>query len=125
MQYVGKIDPNIYKVIEPIIQETQVVITERQIQHIKDRHPSDYEKFSIYLPQIIADPDYILEANRPHTAFILKSFESGGHQFEVILRLKALEDPEGYYNSIITFLKVDKKRYERYLRTKKILYKKE
>ncbi len=35
------------------------------------------------------------------------------------------ENPQDYKNSVITFLKVEEKRYKRYLRTKKILYKSE
>lgn len=122
---VGRINRDIYKCITDDIVTDEVVITDNQIQHIKDRHPNDYERFSQYFGQIVAEPDYILEANKPNTAFVLKTVEDQGTNFQLILRLKASNDPENYKNSIITFLKIDQKKWEKYLRNKKILYRRE
>lgn len=122
---IGKLDRNIYKCITDDIVTDDVIITDNQIQHIKERHPNDYERFSSYLSQIISDPDYIIEANRPYTAVILKEIEENGEKFQTILRLCTSHDPSGYQNSIITFLRIDEKRWNRYLRTKTILYRKE
>lgn len=122
---VGKIDIEIYKCVTEDIQTDEVIITERQIEHIKERHPSDYERYFSYAQEIIREPDYILEANKPNTAFVLKHIVDNGKNYQHILRLKTSHDPADYCNSIITFLKVEEKRYNRYLRTKKILYKSE
>ena len=121
---VGKIDEDIYKCITEDIVTDEVVITDNQIQHIKDRHPDDYEQFSKYFGEILSQPDYIIEANRPDTAVILKEIIDNGERFQTVLRLCTSKEPDGYKNSIITFLKIDEKRWNRYLRTKKILYKK-
>lgn len=125
MHYIGKIDKNIYKCVAEDIRTDEVIITDTQIQHIKDRHPNDYESYFKYAERIIKEPDYILEANKPNTAFLLKHIEDNGKNYEMIMRLQTSEDPEEYKNSVITFLKVEEKRYNRYLRTKKILYKSE
>lgn len=122
---VGKIDKEIYKCITDDIVTDEVIITDNQIQHIKDRHPDDYEKFSKYFSLIIGNPDYIIKANRPDTAVILKEIIDGNERFQTVLRLCTSKEPEGYKNSIITFLRIDEKRWNRYLRTKEILYKKE
>lgn len=122
---VGKIDREIYKCITDDISTEEVVITDNQIQHINDRHPNDYERFSQYFGDIVENPDYIIKANKPNTAVILKEIEDNGEKFQTVLRLCTSKEPEGYKNSIITFLKIDKKRWERYLRTKEILYKRE
>lgn len=122
---IGKIDRDIYSCITSDIVTDEVIITDERIQHIKDRHPGDYERYISYISQILAEPDYILEANKPNTAFVLKKIDAVGEGFEVILRLQTSGDVEGHKNSVITFLKVQDKRYNRYLRTKKILYKKE
>lgn len=116
---VGKIDIEIYKCVTEDIQTDEVIITERQIEHIKERHPSDYERYFSYAQEIIREPDYILEANKPNTAFVLKHIVDNGKNYQLILRLKTSHDPADYCNSIITFLKVEEKRYNRYLRTKK------
>ena len=43
---IGKIDREIYKCITEDIRTDEVIITDNQIQHIKDRHPEAYERFS-------------------------------------------------------------------------------
>ena len=122
---VGKIDREIYKCVTEDIVTDEVVITENQIKHIKDRHPNDYERFSKYFPEILREPDYIIEANKPNTAVILKEISDNGEKFQTVLRICTTDDPKGYKNSIITFLNISDKRWIRYLRTKKILYKRE
>ena len=125
MHYIGKIDRNIYKCVTPDIRTEEVIISDTQIQHIKNRHPNDYENYFKYAEIIISKPDYILEANKPNTTFILKHIEDADKSFEMILRLQTSNDIKNYKNSIITFLKVEEKMYNSYLRTKKILYKSE
>jgi len=122
---IGKIDREIYRCISGNIVTDEVIITDVQIKHIKERHPNDYEQFSKYFAEIIAEPDYILEANRPNTAFVLKKIEIEKMHFQLILRLKTSLDPQNYKNSIITFLKIDQRKWEKYLRNKKILYSRE
>lgn len=125
VHYVGKIDKNIYSCVTKDIVTDEVVITDNQVEHIKSRHPNDYERYFKYVSDIIKNPDYILEANKPNTAFVLKHITDNDKRYQLILRLKTSEDPQNYKNSVITFLKVGEKRYNRYLRTKKILYKSE
>lgn len=122
---VGRIDVEKYKVVADKIQTDEVIITDERIEHIRERHPNDFERYSQYLKQIVEEPDYILEANKPNTAFLLKEFVEADERFQLILRLAVEGDIPGYKNSIITFLKVEEKRYRRYLRTKKMLYKSE
>lgn len=125
VQTIGKINIQKYRVVSKDIRTDEVVITNERIQHIKDRHPNDFERYSGYIAEIVKNPDYILEANKPKTAFLLKEFTDADERFQLILRLAVEEDNPGYKNSVITFLKVEEKRYKRYLRTKKILYKSE
>ena len=114
-----------YQCVTPDIRTSEVIITEERIAHIQERHPLDFERYSGYLREVIENPDYILESSKPYTAFVLKEISEPGERLQVILRLAVSGDREGYKNSIITFLKVESKRYLRYLRTKKILYKAE
>ena len=125
MLLIGHIDIEKYRGVSPHIRTDEVIITEERIAHIMARHPNDFERFAQYLRYIVESPDYILEANKPHTAFLLKEFLSEGEKFQVILRLSVEVDAPGYKNSGITFLRGEDKRYRRYLRTKKILYKSE
>lgn len=99
--------------------------TDVQIQHIMEHHPNDFERFSKYFSNIVAEPDYIFRGNKPNTAVILKEIFDNGERFQTILRLCTSKEPEGFKNSIITFMKIDEKRWKRYLRTKEILYRRE
>ena len=125
MHIIGKINKNIYKCVTEDITTEEVIITDTQINHIKNRHPNDYENFSSYFSDILPDPDFILEANKPNTAFILKQITENDLTVQLILRLQTSQDPKGYKNSIITFLKIDIKTWNKYLRNKKILYRKD
>ncbi len=125
MHTVGKINRDIYKCVTDDIVTDEVIITDNQIQHIIDRHPNDYERFSQYFSLIVSEPDYIIKANKPDTAVILKEIVDGDERFQTVLRLCTSKEPDNYKNSIITFLKIDEKRWNRYLRTKEILYQKE
>ena len=114
-----------FKCVSEDITTDEVVITDERIQHIKDRHPNDFERYEKYMAQIIENPDYILQSEMPHTAFVLKEIIEAGEKFQLILRLKVTTDPENYKNSVITFLKISDKKWNKYLRNKKILYKNE
>lgn len=126
LHIVGKIDRNIYRCITEDITTDEVIITDERIQHIKDRHPNDYEKYYEYLKCIVEAPDYIVETNKPDTALILKEIVmSDEKQFKTVLRLKTSKDKPEFKNSIITFMKINEKEWSRLLRNKQILYKKE
>ena len=122
---VGRIDVKKYRVVSDKITTDEVIITDERIQHIKNRHPNDFERYSKYISDIVENPQYIIEANKPNTAFVLKKYIENEERFQLILRLAVEGDKPGYKNSVITFLKVEEKRFKRYLRTKKVLYKSE
>lgn len=125
MHFVGKIDLQIYRCISERITTDEVIVTDERIQHIEARHPNDFEQYKKYLEAAICDPDFILEANKPNTAFILKRIEEHGIHLQLVIRVKVFGEPNGYKNSIITFLKINDKNWRKYLRNKKVLYKKE
>lgn len=122
---VGKIDKNIYKCITDDIVTDEVIITDERIGHIKERHPNDYERFCSYIPEIIAYPDYIIEANKPNTGVILKEIEEHGEKFKLVLRIKVEGDPDEYKNSIMTFWHIGETTWKKSLKNKKVLYKRE
>ena len=125
VNFICKIDRELYRVVENDLVTDEVIITEQQILHIEDGHPGDYERLAAYVPQVLQKPNYILRGNRPHTALVLKQIELPDFTAEVVLRLKVSSDPEEYKNSIITLWKISAKRYRRLLRQSEILYKKE
>ena len=115
----GEINPEHYRGIFDL-KTNEVIITNERIEHIRERHPNDYEQFAKYIPQILSEPDYIMEANKPDSVRLLKNIDN--EHFSLILRLKTANDPEEFQNSVITFMKIDIKTQNRLLRNKKILY---
>lgn len=122
---IGRIDRYIYKCVSEDIRTDEVIITDNQIQHIKERHPNDYERFSEYFSEIVEVPDYIIESSKPNTALVLKEIVKADEVFKTVVRLATSGDNPAYKNSIITFMKIDEKEWNRLLRNKKILYKRE
>lgn len=122
---IGRIDRYIYKCVSEDIRTDEVIITDNQIQHIKERHPNDYERFSEFFSEIVEVPDYIIESPKPNTALVLKEIVKADEVFKTVVRLATSGDNPAYKNSIITFMKIDEKEWNRLLRNKKILYKRE
>ena len=106
IHYVGTLDRTIYSVVMADIQTDSVIITDTQIAHIKERHPDDYLLLLAYGHDMIASLDYIVEANLPYSAMVLKEVEFGGKKLKLILRLKTTADPADFQNSIISFQRI-------------------
>ena len=65
MLYVGKLDYEIYKCAAEDITTDEVVMTDERIDHVRIRHPNDYERYEKYFLEIIQKPDYILKQINP------------------------------------------------------------
>lgn len=125
MQTVGFIDREKFRSIAENITTDEVILTDERVQHIQDRHPGDFERYFMYISEIVENPDYILRANKPKSALLLKRFAQDEDGYKLILRLKTSGDPTGFKNSIISFQKVEIKRYIRYTNSEKVLYRRE
>ena len=125
VQTVGRIDRKKYEGVSKDIVTDEVVITNERIDHIKERHPNDYERFCGYIPEILKNPDFIIEDVRPNSAIVLKKIEEQGEHFRLALRLITPQDNPEYKNSVITFMKIREKEWKRLIKNKKILYKNE
>ena len=79
---IGRINRDIYKCITDDIVTDEVIITDNQIRHIKERHPNDYERFSQYFSKIVQEPDYIIESKKKNTALILKEIQAEEEVFK-------------------------------------------
>lgn len=124
MHFVCKLDKNLYRCVTDDIATDEVIITEERIAHINERHPGDFETFAPLFPDIINNPDCILEGNISHTLLLLKEIRQENRPVKLILRLKTSTDPTDYKNSIITFTRTDRKEWLRLLNKKKVLYRK-
>ena len=124
VNYIGKIDRDIYKCVTKDITTDEVIITEERIEHIREHHPGHYEKISPHLKAAVETPDFILK-DAKNTGLILKRIEIDNISIQIILRLHTTSDRTGYKNSIISAWEISKSRWENYINNKVILYKRE
>ena len=87
-----------------------------------ERHPKDYEAQVEKIALALNEPDVILAGNRPNTGVIMKKLDNN---VELVLRLKTGDDPSEFENSVISFWTINDKKWNQYLRTKIVLYKRE
>lgn len=123
MQYIGKIDRDIFKCVTTDITTDEVIITDERLEHIRQRHPNDYQQSIERIKKSVEQPDYIIHTDAPDTAFILKQFQSEGACTRTILRLHTSKDDPSRKNSVITYQQVNEHEYNRLVRNKRILYK--
>lgn len=104
-------------------------MTDKQREHINERHPEILEKYEKYFSKIIDEPDYILKDNaRENTALILKTLFVNNKRIgsvNLVLRLAIENDDEHNKNSIITCIPIGKSRLKSYINNGKIVYKNE
>lgn len=124
MQFIGKIDKEIYKCITEDIVTDEVVLTDAQKKHIIDRHPEAYDEVVNHFVDVLKSPDYIIRDKHPNTGLIVKRLEGDKHT-QIVLRVQTSEDKVGYKNSIISSWTISDRRLRSYLRNKEILYKAE
>ena len=132
MQYIGKINKKLFKKISNKIITDEVILTEKQREHINVRHPDILKKYETYFSEIIEKPDYILkDKTRYNTALIIKTVEEKNSRGEIIgtvnlvLRLSVKGDNPSNKNSIITCIPIGKNRLKSYINNGKIIYKNE
>lgn len=125
VNFICDLDPEIYSCVVSSITTYHVIITDKQLEHIKERHPDISETVMTRLAEVILSPDYIIETEMPNTANILKQLSFNGKNYQLVLRIRADSDPQEFQNSIITLMSVNEKRYQQYLRNRRILYKHE
>ena len=121
----GTLDWKIYDSISINHVTDEVIITEEQLSHIRERHPEAYKDTLRYVREILDNPDYIIKDKHPNTGLIIKEIPEGESSSLLVLRICTEIDSKEYKNSIITSWKITEKRLNNYLRNKQILYKKE
>ena len=124
MQYIGKIDREKLKSYSNNIITDDVILTEERIRHIKEHHPGDYEKYGIYVQEVIEDPDYILEDNKNiDTVLYMKNIKDNKKNIQVVIRLSTNKEQINKKNSILTLWKIRNSTYNQLIRNRKVIWK--
>lgn len=124
MRFVGNINTSILEKEFGRLQTNEIIVTNERIDHIKERHLSDYGLFEEYGRECVQNPDYIIKDNKNKgTVFMVKKLPDTN--LNVVSRLALDTDENGLINSVMTFYRIRERNLKRMLEKNKLLYKKE
>ncbi|HBC84890.1 MAG TPA: hypothetical protein DCZ30_05710 [Clostridiales bacterium] len=124
MNYIGKINKEILGEYRKKIITDRVIITNERIEHTKKRHLDDYERYIKYIPDVLYNPDYILEdRENKDTILMLKNIEKQEKKIQVVKLQTNLKEKEKS-NSILTFWHIRDRSYRSTIKNNKMIYKK-
>ena len=98
----GTLNWDIYDCISSNHIADEVIITEEQMMHIRERHPEAYIDTMHYVRDILDDPDYIFRDKRPNTGLVVKKILNGEERSLLVLKIITSDDNKDYKNSVIT-----------------------
>ena len=111
----GILDWRIYGCISSDHVTNEVIITEEQMMHIRERHPEAYIDTIHYVREILDDPDYIFRDKRPNTGLVVKKIQNREESSLLVLKIITSDDKKNYKNSVITGWKITERRLNNYL----------
>lgn len=115
---------SIYKCISNEYVTDEVIITEKQLLYIQEKHPEAYDNTIGYIIYILEQPDYIIKDTHPNTGLVIKQIMSCEKHLLLVLRV-CTSCNKGYKNSIITSWEISDARLNNCHRNKRIHYKRE
>ena len=125
VQYIGKLDKNKLGEFKNKILTEEVVLTKERMHHVQKRHPGDYENYVMYLPEVLNNPDYILEDKEmKDTILMLKTLKENNKNIQIVVKLITEQAETDKVNSIITFWHIRERNYRKLINSGKIIYSK-
>lgn len=124
---IAKLDVQRYSCVAEHIRSSDVILTEKQKEHIIERRGKEfYDKYSPYFKEIIENPDYIFKDKKfENTAIASKTISLNSKNISVVVRIAVEGDEPWRKGSVITVMCENEKRYRQRVRNNIILYKRE
>lgn len=124
---IAKLDVQRYSCVAEHIRSSDVILTEKQKEHIIERRGKEfYDKYSPYFKEIIENPDYIFKDKKfENTAIASKTISLNSKNISVVVRIAVEGDEPWRKSSVITVMCENEKRYKQRVRNDIILYKRE
>ena len=121
----GKLNLEIYSCITTDFITDEVIITEEQLSHIREKHPEAYQDTLLYVKDVLDDPDYIFKDKKENSGIVVKKIINEEEHSLLVIKIITSKDNKDYKNSVITGWKIAEKRLNNYISNKDIIYKKE
>ena len=124
---IAKLDVQRYSCVAEHIRSSDVILTEKQKEHIIERRGKEfYDKYSPYFKEIIENPDYIFKDKKfENTAIASKTISLNSKNISVVVRIAVAGDEPMRKSSLSTVMCENEKRYRQRVRNNIILYKRE
>lgn len=124
---IAKLDVQRYSCVAENIRSSDVILTEKQKEHIIERRGKEfYDKYSPYFKEIIENLDYIFKDKKyENTAIASKTISLNSKNISVVVRIAVEGDEPWRKSSVITVMCENEKRYRQRVRNNIILYKRE
>ena len=120
----GKINIEVLEKEFGKIQTDEIIVTNERIDHIKERHPEDYDLFEKYGVESVSSPDLIIkDIKHQGTVFMVKKLPETN--LNVVVRVVLETDDSKLKNSVMTFYRIREKNLKKLIEKNGMLYKKE
>lgn len=106
------------------IRTDEIIVTNERLNHIKERHPEDYDLFEKYGKDSVENPDFVIkDGKHDGTVFMVKKLQETN--LNVVVRVVIETDKEGLKNSVMTFYRIRERNLRKLIDKNSLLYKKE
>lgn len=123
LQNMGQLDTELFQHEFGILKTNEIIITSERLEHIKIRHPEDFELFESYGTLAVVSPDLIIKDEKnDNTVFMILRLENTN--LNVVVKLILETDERDYKNSVMTFYRIRNKNLEKLMKKNKTIYKK-
>ena len=120
----GKINIKVLEKEFGKIQTDEIIVTNERIDHIKERHPEDYNLFEKYGKESVSSPDLIIkDMKNKGTVFMVKKLPETN--LNVVVRVVLETDDSKLKNSVMTFYRIRERNLKKLIEKNGMLYKKE
>lgn len=90
MKQIGVFSETVIKALNlKILPGTPIYIGESNTNHIKDRHPIEYETYLPRIEEIIAEPDYVGKNEKNQSVDFVKLFKVGTEYVQISVRISS------------------------------------
>ena len=98
----GKLNLEIYSCITTDFITDEVIITEEQLSHIREKHPEAYQDTLLYVKDVLDDPDYIFKDKKENSGIVVKKIINEEEHSLLVIKIITSKDNKDYKNSVIT-----------------------
>lgn len=106
------------------IQTDEIIVTNERMEHIKLRHPEDYDLFDKFGKESVSDPDFLVrDCKNKGTVFMIKKLPETN--LNVVVRVVLETDDSKLKNSVMTFYRIRERNLKKLIEKNELLYKKE